>query len=421
MMPMEKNNQQKHNAKGLYEMALNYDLPGFGGDVTDKVRKAQELLKGKDGHIDYTRAYELLQKACGIKPKRERGEKKMYEKISHRRYLNDIIVRYRREEFFDAGLFAAEEDYDLPCGIPGSIFGRSISQANVEEQKPQKPKENETEKEYALALARIMMAEMLRTAKGTGKDPNEAIRMLRMVEKYGVKKGGQLEQMAREMMEQIIDEEDEATIADTMNCSVEVREGMRRNGERYSIILHHADGSESELNLKGRNKLVYLLALMAEVSHHDVRLMAKMFVSHQELMVDLAKEIRINTGEKSLEEWVLDFVYKESPDNEHLRNEDGHEGEGYFSYDSHNYSQTILPIKRELKKCTNGRTEEYKTFELKATGGQTSYTYLSLSPDQIQLPESLRAFVEYLPSASEVNRIMERMQYRNRWIHYYDE
>ena len=54
-MPMEKNNQQKHNAKGLYEMALNYDLPGFGGDVTDKVRKAQELLKGKDGHIDYTR------------------------------------------------------------------------------------------------------------------------------------------------------------------------------------------------------------------------------------------------------------------------------------------------------------------------------------------------------------------------------
>ena len=414
-MPMEKNNQQKHNAKGLYEMALNYDLPGFGGDVTDKVRKAQELLKGKDGRIDYTRAYELLQKACGIKPKRERGEKKMYEKISHRRYLNDIIVRYRREDD-DMLSMAAETDDSFFYRNPFSPFGHA--ERSIE---PQKPKENETEKEYALALARIMMAEMLRTAKGTGKDPNEAIRMLRMVEKYGVKRGGQLEQMAREMMEQIIDEEDEATIADTMNCSVEVREGMRRNGERYSIILHHADGSESELNLKGRNKLVYLLALMAEVSHHDVRLMAKMFVSHQELMVDLAKEIRINTGEKSLEEWVLDFVYKESPDNEHLRNEDGHEGEGYFSYDSHNYSQTKLPIKRELKKCTNGRTEEFKTFELKATGGQTSYTYLSLSPNQIQLPESLRAFVEYLPSASEVNRIMERMQYRNRWIHYYDE
>lgn len=414
-MPMEKNNQQKHNAKGLYEMALNYDLPGFGGDVTDKVRKAQELLKGKDGHIDYTRAYELLQKACGIKPKRERGEKKMYEKISHRRYLNDIIVRYRREDD-DMLSMAAETDDSFFYRNPFSPFGHA--ERSIE---PQKPKENETEKEYALALARIMMAEMLRTAKGTGKDPNEAIRMLRMVEKYGVKKGGQLEQMAREMMEQIIDEEDEATIADTMNCSVEVREGMRRNGERYSIILHHADGSESELNLKGRNKLVYLLALMAEVSHHDVRLMAKMFVSHQELMVDLAKEIRINTGEKSLEEWVLDFVYKENPDNEHLRNEDGHEGEGYFSYDSHNYSQTKLPIKRELKKCTNGRTEEFKTFELKATGGQTSYTYLSLSPDQIQLPESLMSFVEYLPSASEVNRIMERMQYRNRWIHYYDE
>ncbi|MBR6973105.1 MAG: hypothetical protein IKH80_00520 [Bacteroidaceae bacterium] len=412
---MEKNNQQKHNAKGLYEMALNYDLPGFGGDVTDKVRKAQELLKGKDGHIDYTRAYELLQKACGIKPKRERGEKKMYEKISHRRYLNDIIVRYRHEDD-DMLSMAAETDDSFFYRNPFSPFGHA--ERSIE---PQKPKENETEKEYALALARIMMAEMLRTAKGTGKDPNEAIRMLRMVEKYGVKKGGQLEQMAREMMEQIIDEEDEATIADTMNCSVEVREGMRRNGERYSIILHHADGSESELNLKGRNKLVYLLALMAEVSHHDVRLMAKMFVSHQELMVDLAKEIRINTGEKSLEEWVLDFVYKESPDNEHLRNEDGHEGEGYFSYDSHNYSQTKLPIKRELKKCTNGRTEEFKTFELKATGGQTSYTYLSLSHVQIQLPESLMSFVEYLPSASEVNRIMERMQYRNRWIHYYDE
>ena len=55
-MPMEKNNQQKHNAKSLYEMALDYDLPGFGGDVTDKVRKAQELFKSKVRKIDYTRA-----------------------------------------------------------------------------------------------------------------------------------------------------------------------------------------------------------------------------------------------------------------------------------------------------------------------------------------------------------------------------
>ena len=159
---------------------------------------------------------------------------------------------------------------------------------------------------------------------------------------------------------------------------------------------------------------------MAEVSHRDVRLMAKMFVSHQELMVDLAKEIRINSGEKSVEDWVLDFVYRENPDNEDFRDRDGHKGEGYFSYDSHNYSQTKLPINRELQRCTTGRTEEYKTFELKTTGGRMSYMHLSLSPDQIQLPDSLMAFVECLPTADEVERIMGRKKYKNRWRTYYD-
>lgn len=161
---------------------------------------------------------------------------------------------------------------------------------------------------------------------------------------------------------------------------------------------------------------------MAEVSHRDVRLMAKMFVSHQELMVDLAKEIRINSGEKSVEDWVLDFVYRENPDNEDFRDRDGHKGEGYFSYDSHNYSQTKLPINRELQRCTTGRTEEYKTFELKATGGRMSYMHLSLSPDQIQLPDSLMAFVEYLPTVAEVDQMMNRMgkKYKNRWRTYYD-
>lgn len=285
MRSMENINQQQHNnVKGLYEMALNYNLPGFGGGVTDKVRKAQELLKGEDGRINHFVVYLLLQ----------------------------------------------------------------------------------------------------------------------------------------ETMSQLITEQTISTKADTVNTSVEVREVPKRKGERYSIVLHHADGSESELNLKGRNKLVYLLALMAEVSHRDVRLMAKMFVSHQELMVDLAKEIRINSGEKSVEDWVLDFVYRENPDNEDFRDRDGHKGEGYFSYDSHNYSQTKLPINRELQRCTTGRTEEYKTFELKATGGRMSYMHLSLSPDQIQLPDSLMAFVECLPTADEVERIMGRKKYKNRWRTYYD-
>ena len=412
------NASKKHNAEELYEMALNYELPGYSGSVTNKVRKAQGLLKGKNGPIDYTGAYELLQEACGIKPKRERGEKKMYEKISHRRYLNDIIVRYRHEDA-DMLCMAAEIDDSFFYRNPFSPFGHA--ERSIE---PQKPKENETEKEYALALARIMMAEMLRTAKGTGKDPNEAIRMLRIAEKFG-RRGEQLEQMARELMEQIIDEEDEATIADTVKCSVEVRDVYtekdgKRKGERYAIILHHADGSESELHIMGRNKLVYLLALMAEASHRNVRLMAKMFVSHQELMMDLVEKMNIRTGWKSVEDWVLDFVYKESPDNEYYRDEKGHEGEGYFSYNTNLYSQTKRLINDELKKRTAGRPEEFKTFELKATGGQTSYTYISISPDQIHLSDSLMDFVEYLPTAHEVDQIMEGKKYKNRWIRYYN-
>ena len=58
MRSMKNINQQQHNnVKGLYEMALNYNLPGFGGGVTDKVRKAQELLKGEDGRINHFVVY----------------------------------------------------------------------------------------------------------------------------------------------------------------------------------------------------------------------------------------------------------------------------------------------------------------------------------------------------------------------------
>ena len=117
---------------------------------------------------------------------------------------------------------------------------------------------------------------------------------------------------------------------------------------------------------------------------------------------------------------MLDYLTRQNSDQEDFRDRDGHKGEGYFSYDSHNYSQTKLPINRELQRCTTGRTEEYKTFELKATGGRMSYMQLSLSRAQIQLRDALMPFLECRPTADEVERIMGRKKYKNRWRTYYD-
>lgn len=262
--------------------------------------------------------------------------------------------------------------------------------------------------QYNLALyarAYFLIARLYNMGKGVKKDPNEAIRMLRMAEKYGYKDPDNPELTATTAIQQII-EEDSDTLADTVKSYVEIRDlhlghGPNR-GERYAIILHHADGNESEFHLMGRNKLMYTLALMTVCCSHGTKLVPKLFVSHRELLTQLVDQMRIRTGVKSADDWLMEFVYKINVDIRRSKNNNEKDMERCFTYNAQFYSQTKTLINKEIR--DKARSEnEYKTYELKATGGNRSYMYISISPEQVVIPDSLRDFVNNLPNPEEVD------------------
>lgn len=255
------------------------------------------------------------------------------------------------------------------------------------------------EKEQAYVIVQAMMAMLYRMGINTIKKPSEAICMLR----------------------QFISEEDESVVKDTEKCYVEVRDVHRgkasKKGERYAIILHHADGGELEINLKGRNKLVYVLALMTMMRKDAARLSPRMFCAHRDGIVELAKKMKIHTGKKSYEDWVNEFVYKEKGESEYLRNSEGHEGKGYFSFCSDRYSNAITGIRNCIRDVSRN-VGELKIFQPHATGGRDSVVSIGISPSQIRMPDSLMGFVEGLLTPLEVESAKNP---KTIWMTYYDE
>ena len=104
---------------------------------------------------------------------------------------------------------------------------------------------------------------VLKYAGGDDKpDPNEAIRRLRMADKLGYVDEKHPNQTAA-LIETIIGNTPHKEIQDTIDSYVEIRDENPRNGERYQVYIHHADGSETKVKFQGRDKFFYILCLMA--------------------------------------------------------------------------------------------------------------------------------------------------------------
>ena len=373
-----------------------------------KVEKAQRLLTGAGGSADYDAAFELLQEVCFGK---ENEDCVLY-------CMHEEVRRYEYPTLKGPLLMAAEsiDDGILPrVSRRKTISNDSVFSAfrKKKEEHVERKKEDDV---YALAC--YLMAKLYHEGKGTERDPNEAIRMLHLADQHGYKDAERLEKTARELMAQIISEEEEETIADTVESKVEIRDEYTQHGERYAIILHHADGSESEINLKGRNKLVYMLALMTALRSDATKLRARLFAAHHKSIVDLVKEMNIGTGMRDYTDWVNEFIYKEKPENQHFRNSKGHDGEGRFTYDSHDYSLTKAQINKRISEIARNGEEE-KTFCVMSKGSrEQSFMFIPIASDQIIIPDSLMGFVKQLPDDETVKRFIPSQA---KWMPYREE
>ena len=167
-------------------------------------------------------------------------------------------------------------------------------------------------------------------------------------------------------------------------------------------MIHHADGTETPVKFVGRNKFIYLLALLIA---HEGKSVAPLSTAHfsymRDSLAEMAETIRVNTT--SYSEWIDEFVYAETDEAKDLRDIPGHEGKCYCSPSSYRYSNAYSGANRAVKSACNG--DEYELFMLRSSGGRYAVTGVPLDASQIELPDSLMDYLDELPTQKEISGI----------------
>ena len=313
------------------------------GDLQSKVSLAESLIEGWGTAIDYGKAYQILLSVCS-------------DEESYRENLVTMVIR---------------EDEN------GHMFLRN-------------PLDEEDLPLYAKAY--YLLATLYYSGSGTDKNTGEAIRLLRMADRLGYTNEEKPEETAEKFLSKVIQESEKEDISDTVDCYVEVREDSHK-GERYQVVLHHADGEESVVRFQGRNKFLYLLALLVG---HEGKSVNGLTTKH---LSDMASDVRVDT--KSYEEWIDEFIYAEDENAQSMRRAEQFQTLGYCSYNPYRYSNAFSGANRAIKACclTN---EEFETFKLRSTGGRSAVTTISLDSSQIELPNSLQVYLDCLPTQKEI-------------------
>lgn len=259
------------------------------------------------------------------------------------------------------------------------------------------PLDVEKLKHYAKAY--YMLALLYYSGSGTKKNGGEAIRLLRVAEKLGYEN-----ESIEKLLHKITKESADKDVRDTVNCFVEVREANRKVGkkvgERYDVVIHHADGTETVVGFKGRNKFFYVLALLTAYQGGSVSgLTTKHFSFMRDDLRNLASEFCINTY--SYEDWIDEFIYVEKPEAMNQRGiGDDQKTYCYCSFSSSKYSNASTAANTAIGKCCKG--EEYETFMLRRISFKPAVTTISIAPSQIVLPESLKKYLDKLPTTDEI-------------------
>lgn len=249
------------------------------------------------------------------------------------------------------------------------------------------------------AKAYYLLGTLYYAGKGTGgANETKAIAMLRMADRLGYEGDGM---SPEDLISKIVGEAEKEDIQDATDCYVEVRE-HKGKGERYDVMIHHADGTESSVKFVGRNKFIYLLALLIA---HEGKSVAGLTTAHfsymRESLADMAETLCVETD--SCSDWIDEFVYAETDDAKDLRDSPGHEGECYCSPSSYRYSNAFSGANRAIRNACSG--DEYEMFRLRSTGGRYAVAGLALDSSQIELPDSLMEYLDELPTQKEISGV----------------
>ena len=320
------------------------------GDLRSKVSMAECLIEGWGTDCDLGRAYKILQEICN----------------DEQEYREQHVSMIAHED--EKGHHFLEDPLD-EINLP----------------------------RYAKAY--YLLGTLYYAGKGTGgANETKAIAMLRMADRLGYEGDGM---SPEDLISKIVGEAEKKDIQDATDCYVEVRE-HKGKGERYDVMIHHADGTESSVKFVGRNKFIYLLALLIA---HEGKSVAGLTTAHfsymRESLADMAETLCVETD--SCSDWIDEFVYAETDDAKDLRDSPGHEGECYCSPSSYRYSNAFSGANRAIRNACSG--DEYEMFRLRSTGGRYAVAGLALDSSQIELPDSLMEYLDELPTQKEISGV----------------
>ncbi len=280
---------------------------------------------------------------------------------------------------------------DILCSICDEIqgFEHHSIMAVVEHNAIYNPFDKNFLNHYAKAY--YLLATLKYTGKGTDKDVNEAICLLRLAYKYGYTDDNHSDISNGTLLETIQNGINDNLLYDTFKSWIEVRDlGSWQKGQmcRYAITIHHADDSTSDIRFKTqRNKLVYLLSLMFAYNKQSAGVMARYFAYDRELLQRLVQDASFDVHDVGT--WIDEFVYKEVYVADIKKYQ--------YEYCNTRYSIAVSQSNEYLREsCKNN--EEYEMFRLRTSGGRESMASIALSPKQIILPSSLAKLAEKLPT-----------------------
>ena len=222
---------------------------------------------------------------------------------------------------------------------------------------------------------------------GQGSDkasPSKAIACLRLAERFGY--------VASDMsIEKLISKiEGEQENQNNVHKSyIEIRDlGKRGRMGNFDIIIHHADGTESNTRYgTDREKFCYLLLLLMVSNKNSIQgLMARYFCYARERLVSLA-ELTGLADENGSGIWIDKFIYKQAVDSD---------GRWYYQYDNNMYSNEMRKTTQYFDESCDA--EELELYKARATGGRDSVYSIAVKSDQIVVPDSLRKYTKDLPS-----------------------
>lgn len=235
-----------------------------------------------------------------------------------------------------------------------------------------------------------------------GKRTNEVIRLLRTAEQLGYTGEDDSDDSPAARLERIIRETNRKYIKDTVESRVEIRESTKKikGKELYDIYILHADGSETKIEFQGRNKLFYILCLMAA---HEAPRVAGIKTSHfpylKKELIELVETMNLSMYKESdLGRWIDSFTF--------LNDEAGYiakQNIEVWTWETRCYSQASTNTKKDIKKACISE-EEMEVFTPKSPTRKGDITTLALSPDQIIIPESLQWFLNVMPTQEEIDR-----------------